>query len=292
MKSLVSNTGLKPCSLASPILNSNNLNIFHIPIEVIERILVLCCPRDVIAFSGTSRLAHMIVFDFSNQHLWRELFFSLSFDDPCYSQYYVSSDASPIDWRRKTIERLTTEWTIMSPWMLSNHTSSILQTFIDMVYDLPPLYVRETMRAPSRNVGWLEQVFRTSEVLNVDTEMPRREAMLYSQLRAYVSLSLDKGDADETKSGARLETRRKRGRLYVYNFRNYFGRHWGPFLDSGNADWIHIEHLVNVMVMNLRQLPGIWRDIQPPLGLAACRPFSAPMNGRETPTDWARVEGK
>lgn len=42
--------------------------------------------------------------------------------------------------------------------------------------------------------------------------------------------------------------------------------------------------------MNLRDLPGIWVNTRPPVGLEATRAYSAP--GPRSPKDWAGVEGE
>ncbi|KAG5646043.1 hypothetical protein DXG03_004466 [Asterophora parasitica] len=158
-----------------------------------------------------------------------------------------------------------------------------------MVHDMESPKTQGAL-ARFHNVEWLERVFRESDALNIERDLPRCEAMALAQLRSYVALSLENGNDESTR--LRLASRRKRSRIYVYNFQNYSGRHCGPFLDDGSADWIHIEHLVNVMVLNLRQLPGVWSNIKPPLGLTAICRHSVSTDGRETIRDWARVEGE
>ncbi|GLB36510.1 hypothetical protein LshimejAT787_0307980 [Lyophyllum shimeji] len=292
MRSLSSHLVTSPPSpSAPPTAPAGDVAAFFesFPVEVTQRMLVFCRPQDVIAFSSTCRLAHMVVFDFSAQYLWRELFFSHPFDDPRQPlDITLESDASAVDWRHKTIERLKAERVAKSSRAPSWQTSRALQVFISMIHDMPAV-IQRNIPVRSHNLKWLERVLRKSDILNFEIEAPRSEGMPYAQLRAYLALSLDEGDDEKTR--LRLEARRKRSRIYVYNVRNYPGSNWGPFLPDGTADWIHIEHLVNVIVMNLRELPGMWSRIKPPLGLAAIRPYSVPSNGSEQPRDWARVEG-
>ncbi|KAF8058236.1 hypothetical protein FPV67DRAFT_1524606 [Lyophyllum atratum] len=268
---------------------SGDLTTFPLPVEVIQRVLVFCRPWDVIAFSRTCHLAYTIVFDFSDQHLWRELFLSYPFDDPRQALDIAQAGDSPsIDWRQKTIGRLTAEWVAKSPPTPNCQTSRALQAFISMVQDVSPM-IQGRMAVGSHNLEWLERVLRQSDILDIEIEAPRSEGMPYAQLRAYLALSLDERADERTR--LRLEARRKRSRIYVYNVRNYGGRNWGPFLPDDTVDWIHMEHIINVIVMNLRELPGMWSTIKPPLGLAAIRPYSAPSTGLESSLDWAGVEG-
>jgi len=87
--------------------------------------------------------------------------------------------------------------------------------------------------------------------------------------------------------------RRSQSRCYVYDLRNYTEeQRWGPFNRHRKVNWAHVEALVNVVTLNLREMRFAWpwaRDTSPPAGLQFTRPYSAP--GQCSSIDWAGVEG-
>jgi len=89
-----------------------------------------------------------------------------------------------------------------------------------------------------------------------------------------------------------LEALRTRSRCLVYDIRNYRREtHYGPFLRGGQVNWVHAETIVNVIQMNLMELPDVWVDTRPPVGLEATRTYSVTGAVDRAPGDWACVEG-
>ncbi|KAG6837889.1 hypothetical protein H0H93_013042 [Arthromyces matolae] len=267
--------------MRSPTIHSNigcdltsnpTESIFPLPLEIIERILTHCRIPDVIAFARTCCLAYLLILGNSSPKImWKAIFLN-NFDDPCLSR--------PVDWKDRAIQRLKAELHAQSP------NSDALETFITAIHEAAP----GGPSTQSLNIEWLERTLKTtSEVLTSNADVPRSQAMVSAQLRSYTGLSCDPCNAER----ARVLTfeRRRNSRLYVYNLHNYTGRHWGPFSDDGKVDWIHLEHLINVLIMNFRELPGPWARICPPHGLRATRKYSAPANDLEDPRDWAKVSG-
>ncbi len=65
----------------------------------------------------------------------------------------------------------------------------------------------------------------------------------------------------------------------------------GPFKYGGAVNWIHVEHLINVTALNIRELPENWADTRPPSCLDPPRFASIPPAEGSPFNDWAGVEG-
>ncbi|RDB29041.1 hypothetical protein Hypma_015147 [Hypsizygus marmoreus] len=255
-----------------------------LPVELLQRILTLCHPRDVISFSKSCRLGYAIVFHPSDQYLWRDLFLSHPFDDPRKSSDDQNTDFQFVDWMHEHIRRMEAEWIAYQKGACVCQKACALKTFISVLHDASPAPGGRS----SGNISWLEPILRRSCILYDDNYTSDAQRMLFAQLRSYAALTFDNGvDYD---ARLRLTERRKNSRCFVYDFRNYANKYWGPFRDDGSVDWIHIEHLINVVLLNIRDLPGSWKYITPPLRLNALRTYSAPSNRRSI-RDWAGVEG-
>jgi hypothetical protein len=117
------------------------------------------------------------------------------------------------------------------------------------------------------------------------------------KLRAHLALSLDHSDDVGAEVPERLRVLRKMSRAHVYDLRNYAREaHWGPFAHDGDhVNWSHVNAIVTVITMNLRDFGVHWpKEFKPPTmaqGLEACRPYSAPRGLKQCPFDWAGVEG-
>jgi hypothetical protein len=265
------------------------------PVELLERVLTFCHAWDVAAFSQSCRLAYVLVYHSTDEYLWRELFLLHPFDDPRKSfQSAWKADPLPVsaanDWRRQLIERLNAERLCLSPGASTYEKKHALEHFIHVVREAHPIPPSGNVQ-PSYDLQWLERVFRRSRILDIKSEaFPDDTGQALAQLRSYIALSLDDGGDNETKF--RLKVRRNQSRSFVYDLRNYNSDNsWGPYLRDGRVNWIHMEYLINVILMNLRELPGPWLHATPPLGLEATRPYSAP--GYCSPElDWAGLEGK
>lgn len=255
-----------------------DMNIIDaIPVELIQRILIFSTACDVVAFAQTCRRAHSVVYHPSDQFLWRELFLFHPFDDPRRSLH--ANPATSFDWQRELTRRLKAGRSLTSIHASTHEKARALETLISVMRKTP---VVDRNAAESHDIAWLNEIIRQSQVLDCPTDAASSPhyAMVSSQLRSYMALPF--GD----------RRRRNASRRFVYDLRKYNSNNsWGPYLDNGTVNWAHIEHLVNVILSNLRDLPDPWKEMRPPVGLEATRPYSAPGT-HVSSADWAGVEGK
>jgi hypothetical protein len=257
--------------------------IFGVPIEVAEHALALCHPFDVASFARTCRSARNLVY-FSGDHLWRQLFLLYPFDDPRKSLKARDDPdfMSKFDWRGELQRRIMVEeissrqreqTLIFWNW--------VLDTFVSLVEEALPLSKDE--QQPSHNMKWLARILHNSPLLDVSFDPA--EVQLFAQLKSCIELSLD-----DLKSNARLVKNRSASRCYVYDLRNYrFDNKWGPFLNGGRVNWVHVEAILNVIRMNISELPERW--LVTPAGFQSIRPYSAPDCLTHDERDWAGVGG-
>ncbi|KAF9458738.1 hypothetical protein BDZ94DRAFT_1269931 [Collybia nuda] len=269
------------------IVNVNSIITF--PNELIQRILVSCQAHDVAAFAQTCRLARSIVYHSSDQYLWRKLFLLHPFDDP--RKYFLrisGSNSVPFfDWQHELTRRLKAERSITSARTSKQEKVRALEALISVIQKTPSAYQVDRGRvAQSHDITWLSRILLRPQILDSQHGADASpQVMVYSQLRSYVALSFDYQGEWRTKM------RRNESRRFVYDLRNYTPKNsWGPYLDNGIVNWIHIEHLITVLLWNLHDLPNPWKNLRPPLGLEATRPYSAPGT-RASDIDWAGVEG-
>ncbi|KAK7058345.1 hypothetical protein VNI00_001976 [Paramarasmius palmivorus] len=278
-----------------PGSTSSKPSLQDIPPELSARILSFCEARDLARFSLTCRLARDLIYGTEDQYLWREVFLN-TFDDPRQALRICATDeesssAVCVNWRlelQKRTEAQLTAFRTDDPVEILQERRRALETFVTVALEATPARGQTPFEScpPSLNVVWLDRVLRESRML--DTQPLRKEAGLYARLRAYVALTYDDGELDEDKEEV-LRERRTKSRTYVYDLRNYhMENNWAPFMVDGSANWEHVEHLINVILMNLKELPDMWRR-RPPLGLEATRAFTAPA--LRAGEDWAGVEG-
>ncbi|THV06105.1 hypothetical protein K435DRAFT_886375 [Dendrothele bispora CBS 962.96] len=272
-----------------------------LPTELVLQILACCDPRDVASLSMTNRFFWDFIYSSEDSYFWRQLLLT-HYDDPQKAHRFSntgsssSSSRSDIDWKTQIQNRTEVEIIALSNrhWEPTEHVLErrrALETFIFAVEDALPCSKDCARNEPSWNVIWLNRVLTESRILQLPT-LPN-ESQLCSRLRSYTALTHASSSSDEPMSETNpcsRSTVRTRSRCYVYDFRRYnLENNWGPFLPDGSVNWNHVENIVNVMLMNIRELPGPWMADVPPLGLEATRAFSAPGNHREE--DWAGVEG-
>ncbi|KAI3621903.1 f-box domain-containing protein [Moniliophthora roreri] len=271
--------------------------LHRIPPELSARILSFCEARDLARFSQTCALARELVYGTEDQYIWREVFLN-TYDDPRQALRICATDdesssAVCVNWKSELQKRTQAQLAALrtdDPAEIANERKHTLETFLTVILEALPARNPtpfEPQPQPSLNVMWLDRVLRESRIL--DASYLRNEARLCARLRSYVGLTHDDGELDEDKE-IPLGERRTKSRSYVYDLRNYhMENNWGPFMVDGSVNWEHIEHLINVVLMNLRELPGMWMK-KPPLGLQVTRAFTAPaLRGGE---DWAGVEGE
>lgn len=279
--------------------------IFTIPLELAHRILTFCHPWDVAAFSQTCRLAYELVQD---EYLWRQLWHAYPFDDPQAilelrhaANLPTTPEVYPPEsrWKDEFTRRLKAELIAtrkrgdLSLMPLKDKRDA-LQVFVSIVNEALPALDSDNGRgisantSTSKNTQWLERLFPKAR-LNPPSIIAFDSPPEISQLQAHLrSCMVDMEWAGKTRW--QLSGRRNKSRAYVYDLRKYDSRNdYGPFRTSGDVNWVHVEHLINVVLANLQDLPLHRTFAHPPSGLESLRPYSAP--GSYSPQDWAGVEG-
>ncbi|KAJ7139741.1 hypothetical protein C8R44DRAFT_867854 [Mycena epipterygia] len=259
-----------------------SLTILSIPLEIVEKILLLCHPRDVASFSGTCRFGEDLVHRSADHYFWRQLFLLL-FDDPRNAVKSFRADPSSFDWKSELVRRMKAE---RAAFAGTSDRESALEAFVSVAEEALPQSssADSSDPPPSRNLEWLENILRNSRIL--DAYFPPNEAKFGDRLKAYMALSHKTENKDNAED---LQEIRTRSRCLVYDLRNYHaGNSWGPYLFNGKVNWTHVEGIINVVETNLREqrygpIP------RPPTGLQALRAHSAP--GDYSGQDWAGVEG-
>jgi len=261
--------------------------IFTFPVELAQDILSFCHPWDVATFSKTCRAAYTLVYQPTDQFLWRQLFHAHAFDPPQYVSD-PSRKKDQIDWRKELTSRMKVELSLSCGPTTDIQRKEALQTLITIIED-SSFTVSRT--GSSRNTKWLKRIVRQSLLLNNLYSLSTEEdsdAQLHAQIRSYLALTMHP-KFDETTLQMLLD-RRDVSRAFVYNLLKYnAANEWGPFYPDGSVNWIHVEHLANVVTCNIRELPGSWALTRPP----SC--LDPPREGRATgmmsDADWAGVEG-
>lgn len=247
---------------------------------------------------------HELIYPSEDNYLWREMFLGHPFDDPRKAVILSNSSEIPfdgIDWkselqRRVKAERvLRTDFADLARAGQGHAVALALSTVIAVV---------ESARQGSNddeahNIAWAHQVLTGphSHTVLADTSLHSTHPVVLqhqARLRCYLALSHERAAA--AASVQRLQAVRSRSRAYVYDLRKYArATLWGPYaLRDGAlvANWVHLEHIVNVVVLNARATPSEWKDVWPPWGLDATRAYSAPRTLERDPRDWAGVEGR
>jgi hypothetical protein len=289
-----------------------------VPPELAERTLALCHFRDVAAFAQTCRRAYALVYRSSDQYLWRTLFLRFPFDDPHLSVCTCTCATPPahpkaaaaavvvVDWRAKLQRRVRAE-------RIARRDDGDRRECVAVLLEC----IREAAPAggPSHNLAWVTRVLTLDESPWIERSLrlgqqqqqqqleslPSLTHVLSSdaeKLRAHLALSLDHGVGAEAPE--RLRALRRLSRAHVYDLRNYAREtYWGPFTHAGdhvNVNWCHVNAIVTVITMNLRDFGVHWpKEFKPQAmvqGLEACRPYSASGTLKRSPLDWAGVEGQ
>lgn len=273
-------------------MSSTGIGILQVPSEVTEHALIFAHPKDVASFAATCRFARSLVYDSKDQHLWRLLYLAQRFDDPRKSLLHPGSGelrSSYNDWRCELQRRIRATRIVHNIGIASlDERCEALQTFISVIMATPPL---SEVPSESKSLSWLSDVVEESDMFRRNYNHWTRsdeETQLLARLRTYVGLS------KEDQTGAHSVAMRTAARCFVYDLRNYSAENgYGPFVPdkSGHVNWLHIEAVINVIAMNLKDLEGLWEQTRPPVGLEATRPYTAPGLSKRDPRDWAGVEG-
>jgi hypothetical protein len=260
---------------------SSTAALLRIPEDVIEDTLTLLHPSDVAHFSQICRWAHDLVYGAPDQYLWRQLFLMHAFDDLCNTfNLRHTSISTPYNWRDELQCRVRAELIALNIKHRLDEHHLALDTIVSVIGSAAPVQSGSEYK-PSNSLKWVTRILRDSRILDA---VPNNQ--IISRIRTYLALSLD-GAAT-----VGLDSIRNWSRCRVYSLRAYRrDNHYGPYLVGGQVDWVQVETLVNVIQINLMELPDVWRDTRPSVGLEATRAYSATGARNRAPADWACVEG-
>lgn len=270
--------------------------------ELAEHILKFCHVRDVAKFAETCREMHALVYDGRDSYLWRELYLNFPFDDsrksmPFFSQ--LSSGDAKVDWQQELQGRVQAESVLLyeSPGAWRDHYDSelvakALNTLVSAVDRAPS----GSVERESYDLAWVRNILIKSPILYDASLQDKYPEARQLQARLRCSLGLAHEDGESEESHKRLQADRTASRCFVYNLRNYTRETlWGPYTINGDGkvtvNWEHLEHIMNVVVMNVREVPNHWEEVWPTWGLESTRAYSAPHVRNRNPNDWAGVEG-
>ncbi|CAL1696171.1 unnamed protein product [Somion occarium] len=282
---------LGPDAFPCPIFLSLTMAspLYAIPLEIAEQILMFSHPRDVARISQTCRQFHVLVYK-ADQYLWRELFLSYPFDHPKRSYRFTSQQIKDFDWKEELQRRVKAEIYISSGKEGPELQESLLtlHSAVATAADLTDSHQE------SYNIAWLSKLFHTASFLHSSTLEPSLRS-LRAQLHSYLALSYDETPLAQSPT---LRALRLQSRCYVYDLRNYTRKTlWGPFIIDPNtneliANWEHIDHIVNVVIFNIRNLEDSpFQEACPKWNLEMTRAYSAPRSSERKPHDWAGAEG-
>jgi hypothetical protein len=283
------------------------------PTELIQHVLWCCTPRTIAAFSQTCRLAFTLVYDNENQHLWREVFLSVPFDDLEDSPDYDPS--IPIDWKTELQRRIrassvvafTSEDLPLSPEM-QEQVFDAFESLVDVAHSAIPSFRTgpDSSPVPSYNMRWLTDVLTHCVLFyrpECSPDLGSHSSHL-ERLLAYWGTPL---------RGAPTGNLHTESRCFVYDLRKYtLESNWGVFRAVGakrldeararyiyEANWEHIKHCVNTVLFSIKydgagasaHPPNPVKVSFPPMGFSTIRAYSAPGSFDRKPNDWAGVEG-
>ena len=280
-----------------------------------EQIIIHLAPIDVSSFAKSSNATRSLVYNSTDQHLWRSLFLLQAFDDPRICVDLLGCPSFPksrnevgedeYDWKGELQRRTRAATVMQNPDVCKpDEAIQVLKTLLDMASNIPitisPVYIPDSEL--SLNLAWIksqdpEARFLTS--LRSRGHISEEENQLRARLHVYYGMIVE--DLDE---GGIV-----RARSYVYDMRNYTrDSYYGPFIRDGSAkvNWVHLEAIQMVMgshLVSYDESTGQRAYSQSRMNLPYCQSFVRPLpredgNGRkpvlvgETKEDWAGVQGR
>ncbi|GJJ13931.1 hypothetical protein Clacol_008188 [Clathrus columnatus] len=221
-----------------------------------------------------------------DQHIWRSLFLE-KFDDPRPTYLLNGMDTNDYPWARVLQDRIRSETTLARRSKFRDLSlkdqARVLRVLTDTIFYSP----MTSSLASSRDLQWVDGLVTSREILKGFHSDPH-PSQLHAKLHVYW------GSTTEEKQPSVSSRIRLASRTFVYDLRNYTSANlWGPFQDSPNAivSWTHLNHLINVVSMNLEDIMELRDELRPPTGLSAVAPYTAPSVDPSS-RDWAGIEGK
>lgn len=232
------------------------MNAFNcLPLELLTEIVEDCDPKSVANLSETCRLLYELIYNTPSHLLWRTLFLSAPFDDPCKC---LKSSGEPIarnihefDWKGELQRRFRVQ-TIL--WMPSccrggKELTMVLSTLASMIQYTPPATPFADLEELSKNLAWLMVLESSGGYLstfidslhNTRDQLSSENKQLLVQLHTFFGLTVED----------RISTKRAvQARAFVYDDANYSAKNnWGPFFHDGNenVNWEHLQYIMYIM---------------------------------------------
>ena len=279
--------------------------ILSLPTELVQHTLCFCTPQTVAAFSQTCRLAFALVYNPEGQHLWREVFLSVPFDNLRDSPDYDPS--VPIDWKTEVQHRIRASSVVaFTPEDLPLSSEMEKQVFdafellVKVAHSaIPPFRTNpDSPPVPSHNMRWLtDTLARCAPFYN-----PEGSTAFIGHYDHVERLLAYWGTPLRGVPTGNLYTE---SRCFVYDLRHYtLKSNWGIYRVAGiepideararyiyEANWEHVKHCVNTVLFSIKyDRTGAFAH--PPVGFDFIRAYSAPGSFDRKPNDWAGVEGE
>ena len=260
------------------------VRITDLPLEVLERVLLMSDPLDVAYTAQTCRHFRGLIYTTDDERFWRALYLSGPFDDPRKAVTYLGSRRSGINWREE-LQRIIRARTVVDNVSAcrSDERCQVLRTLLDMITNIPPLPFPES-EPTSRNLLWVQALLQDGKFLDLESQT-HEEEQLRARLHTWFGLTDTDGSA----------AKRADSRAYVYSQRNYqSSNNFGPYLrdGSGIVNWKHMQKLAHVLACNFaeREEEEDVFEIHS-LGLVFCQAVIPPGLDLNCESDWAGVEG-
>lgn len=268
--------------------------LLKIPTEINERIITMSEPTAVSAMAQSCTYFRNLIHRPLDQHIWRSLYL-VKFDDPKLTLSFNNSPPTDYPWARSFQDRVRAEilLTRRSKFHTLSHTDQdfVLRMLTDAV-SFSPIAASLTS---SQDLQWVKRLIVAGEVFK-DFHLIPYPSQLHVRLHVYFGFTYEEGQPS-VDSDARLASR-----TFVYDLRKYTRANlWGPFqvlstsqvrsASQVRVDWTYLDHMINVVAMNLEDLLELRDELRPPMGLGAVTAYSAP-NTDPSSHDWAGIEGK
>lgn len=263
------------------------IGIFHLPLEIIESILLFATPSAVGAFSQTCKLYYSLIYSSRDNHFWRNFFFAQGlYDDPRLNS---NSQNSTVRW-----DNLVQRWTAAANVFRKNRPITNIDTISSLLelvdYSCPhPNTSLNLHHLKSLFDGHDDVVAALDSFVQNEPKATSYPVQLVHRLKVFFGWATIRRDYR-----ARLNSR-----CYIYNLENYKeSNSYGPFVPdrSGRVNWVHIYNVLMVLASNILDIADEDRSVLP-WGVQALQQGGAinsttikDVVGCEE--DWAGVTGK
>lgn len=268
--------------------SQNTPMLLKIPIEINERILTMSEPAAVGAMAQSCTYFRNLIHRPVDQHIWRSLFLE-KFDDPRPIYILNGMDANVYPWASSLQDRVRAERLLSRPSgfrsLSFEDQDFVLRILTDTIFYSPTA----ASWISSLDLQWVKRLVDSSEIFK-DFHLNSHTSQLHAKLHVYY------GPTAEERQTPLVHRIRLASRTFVYDLRKYSNANsWGPFRDSPAphvfVSWIHLNHMIDVISLNLEDLMELRDELRPPTGFPAVAPYSAP-DVDPSSLDWAGIEGK